>query len=272
MMKDRLVKRGVFHFLRTLKMRLHGFIVMLALAVMCTSFTATAGSRVTVYAAASLTNALGEVAAQYEKEKSVKIVGSYASSSALAKQIEYGAPADLFISADMKWMDYLRDKKKIVAGSQRPLLGNQLVLISPHSHPFKVLMAPSFDIADEVDGKLCTGDTEAVPVGIYARQSLMALRWWDALRSRIVGTQDVRSALALVERGECAAGIVYETDAKISKNVLILATFPEETHEPIVYPIAMVTESPEAKAFYAYLMSPKAMEVFERYGFTPLDR
>lgn len=228
-----------------------------------------ADQKITVYAAASLTNAIGEIATQYEKEQAVKVVGSYAASSSLAKQIENGAPADVFISADLKWMNYLQDKSKIAVDTRKHLLNNKLVLIAPKGQGFKVQTDKSFDLSKAFEGRLCTGDLESVPVGIYAKQSLMSLNWWSGIKTRIVGTQDVRAALAFVERGECAAGIVYETDAKISSKTEIVATLPSESHDPIVYPVAVVTGAkPEAKAFVDYLSSPQAGNIFLKYGFS----
>jgi molybdate transport system substrate-binding protein len=156
--------------------------------------------KVTVYAAASLTNAIGDIALQYQKTRGVKVVCSFAASSALAKQVENGAPADVFISADSKWMNYLQDKNKIDQASRHDLLGNHLVLIAPKGQSFKVEMDKSFDFAKAFDGKLCTGDLESVPAGIYAKQSLTKLGWWNAIKPRIVGTQDVRASLAFVEQ------------------------------------------------------------------------
>lgn len=241
----------------------------LGILLVAWAVVAQAEPKVTVYAAASLTNAIGEIAAQYEREKSVKVVASYAASSTLAKQIEQGAPADVFISADLKWMNYLQDKGRIVAETHKPLLSNRLVVIAPKGKRFKVEPAKGFEFAKAFEGRLCTGDLESVPVGIYAKQSLRALGWWDAIKSRIVGAQDVRAALAFVERGECAAGIVYETDAKVSSRVELVVVLPQESHDPIVYPVAAVAgSSPEGKAFAEYLASTAAVAVFEKYGFT----
>ncbi|HEY0267746.1 MAG TPA: molybdate ABC transporter substrate-binding protein, partial [Methyloradius sp.] len=203
------------------------------------------------------------------------VVNSFAASSALAKQIENGAPADIFMSADSKWMNYLQDKNLIDVSSRVNLLGNRLVLIAPKGRSFKVDFKKTFDFAKAFDGKLCTGDIDAVPVGIYAKQSFNNLGWWDSIKTRIVGTQDVRAALAFVERGECAAGIVYETDAKVSDKVDIVGVFPDETHDPVVYPLAIVSkasDNPLAKSFATYLASPKAAETFSRYGFTVLTK
>jgi len=244
--------------------------IWLGLFLLAFASWASAEQKVTVFAAASLTNAISEVAALYEKEAAAKVTTSFASSSALAKQIENGAPADVFMSADLKWMNYLQDKSKIDKGTRQNLLGNKLVLIAPKGKGFDVKAEKGFDFAKAFDGRLCTGDLESVPVGIYAKQSLKLLGWWDAVKSRIVGTQDVRAALVFVERGECAVGIVYETDAKVSGKVDVIGTFPESSHDPVVYPVAAVT--PQGKGFVEYLGSPQAAAVFTKYGFTVLGK
>jgi molybdate transport system substrate-binding protein len=232
------------------------------------SFIAHAEQKLTVFAAASLTNAISDIANEYEKDKRINIQTSFASSSTLAKQIEKGAPADIFISADTKWMNYLQDKNLVKIESRVNLLGNQLVLIAPKGKSFKVTMDKGFNLASAFSGKLCTGELESVPVGIYAKQSLKSLDWWDSIKMRIVGTQDVRAALVFVERAECDAGIVYATDAKASSKVEKIAVFPETTHEPIVYPLALLNHaSTQAVAFYDYLKSEKAKTIFAKYGF-----
>lgn len=237
--------------------------------LMLISLVSNAQDKVTIFAAASLTNAITDIAAQYEKEKSVQIQTSFASSSTLAKQIEKGAPADIFISADTKWMSYLQDKALLKVDSRVNLLGNQLVLIAPKNRAFKVEMDKSFNFAGAFAGKLCTGELESVPAGIYAKQSLKNLNWWDSVKLRIVGTQDVRAALIFVERGECDAGIVYATDAKVSNKVEVISAFPDASHDLIVYPLALVKNaSPEATGFYDYLKSEKAKSIFIKYGFT----
>ena len=241
-------------------------IMLLAIATL-----ANAEDKVTVFAAASLTNALSEVSAQYEKTNATKIVHSFAASSTLAKQIEAGAPVDIFMSADAKWMNYLNDKKLIDPASRRDLLGNKLVLIAPKGKAFAVKFDKGFDFSKAFDGRLCTGDIDSVPAGIYAKQSLTFLNWWDGVKTRIVGAQDVRGALAFVERGECAAGIVYETDAKISGKVEIVGTFPEDSHLPIVYPLAFVASAKNMnRGYYDYLQKPEALAIFSRYGFSIL--
>jgi molybdate transport system substrate-binding protein len=228
-----------------------------------------AEEKLTVFAAASLTNALTEVDAQYEKATGIKVVHSFAASSALAKQIENGAPADIFISADLKWMDYLQDKSLINKATRRDLLGNTLVLIAPKGKAFAVKFDKSFDISKAFDGRLCTGDTESVPVGIYAKEALTNLGWWKDLKSRVVGTQDVKGALAFVERGECLAGIVYETDAKISTKVDLLGAFPEVSHSQVVYPVAAIANTKDnVKGYLNYLQSQDSLNVFKKYGFT----
>lgn len=242
------------------------------LVLLSTAFSARAEEPVRVFAAASLTNALNDIGSQWQKVGHAPPSLAYAASSALAKQIEAGAPVDVFASADLKWMDYLDERKKIDAATRVNLLGNTLVLIVPKGRRFAIEMKKGFDLASSFEGKLCTGEPGVVPVGIYARQSLEALDWWSAMQGRIVGTDDVRTALAFVERGECALGIVYATDAAISSKVEVLATFPEATHQPIVYPFALVQGArAEAAGFLDYLKtSSEAAAVFRKYGFTLL--
>lgn len=231
-----------------------------------------AGEKLTVFAAASLTDALTVLANEYEKTAKLQIQSSFASSGTLAKQIENGAPADIFISADTKWVNYLKDKKVINAASISNLLANDLVLIVPKGKRFDVRMQKGFDFFGAFEGKICTGEMESVPAGIYAKQAFSHLGWLAGAKSRVVGTQDVRSALSLVERGECAAGIVYATDAKVSNHVEVIALFPDETHDPIVYPITLTNlASPQAKAFYQYLKSNQAKKVFTQYGFSFIE-
>ena len=231
--------------------------------------------KLTVFAAASLTNALSDISFQFEKDKaSAKITQSFAASSTLAKQIENGAPADVFISADTKWMNYLQDKKLIDTTSRKELLGNKLVLIAPKGRGFNVKFDKSFDLSKAFEGRLCTGDIDSVPAGIYAKESLTKLKWWDAVKTRIVGAQDVRGALTFVERAECAAGIVYETDAKISSKVEIVGTFPEASHKPIVYPMAVVANAKNvqtANDYLLYLQSNTALDIFKKYGFSVIN-
>lgn len=233
--------------------------------------TAQAGD-VKLYAAASLTDALTELSASYQKSHAdVSIKKSFAGSSTLAKQIENGAPADIFISADNDWEDYLFQRGLLQKESRKKLLANELVLISPLTNEIKVALEPTFNFAAAFNGRLCTGDTASVPVGKYAKQTLTYYAWWDKIAPRVVGTEDVRTALAFVERGECNLGIVYKTDAQLSKKVKVVAIFPAASHTPIEYPGALTKNaSAEAKVFWAFLQSEEAKKVFARYGFSVL--
>lgn len=233
--------------------------------------TVRAEEPVRVFAAASLTDALNDAAGQWRRAGHPRPSLVFGASSTLAKQIEAGAPADLYASADQKWMDYLQQRARIDTKSRTELLGNTLVLIAPKAKPFKAQMRTGFRIANAFKGKLCTGEPGVVPVGLYARQAMEKLGWWQPLQSRIVGTDDVRTALAFVERGECGAGIVYATDARISGAVVTVEAFPAHTHAPIVYPFALTRNArPEAAAFLRYLQTPQAAAIFRRHGFTVL--
>lgn len=239
------------------------------LLVLFAGTPARAEEPVRVFAAASLTNALEELATQWQTAGHPRPVLAFGASSTLAKQVEAGAPADVFASADRKWMDHVAKAGRIAADTRVDLLGNTLVLIAPRGRAFTARMQADFDLAGAFKGKLCTGETGVVPAGIYARQALSSLRWWDALHGRIVGTDDVRTALAFVERGECGAGIVYATDARISDKVRVLGVFPADSHDPIVYPFAVTTRArPQARAFLAFLRGDAAAKVFRRHGFT----
>lgn len=248
--------------------------VLAMIGLLTTAFGSRAEEQARVFAAASLTNALNDVAALWEKAGHPEPSLAFAASSTLAKQINSGAPADLFASADLSWMDFLGDHGRILEESRVNLLGNRLVLIAPKGKPVTVEMNAGFDLAGAFSGKLCTGEPGVVPVGIYAKQSLENLGWWQSLQGRIVGTDDVRTALAFVERGECPLGIVYATDAAISDKVEVLASFPESSHGAIVYPFALVKGGrPGAKAFLDYLTnSPDAAAVYQRYGFARVAR
>ncbi|ESK41285.1 molybdate ABC transporter, periplasmic molybdate-binding protein [Acinetobacter nectaris CIP 110549] len=227
---------------------------------------------VRIYAAASLTNAINEISSLYEKKyPDTKIVTSYAASSTLAKQVEVGAPSDIFFSADQDWMDYLVKKQKVSASQVRNLLVNELVVIAPQDSKVIFKAVPQFNFAQSFNGHLCTGQMESVPVGKYAKQSLIKLHWLGTLNNRIVGTDDVRSALAFVERGECDVGIVYKTDAMISRKVKILGTFPENSHGPISYPVAVTKQgesNKDAQKLIQFITKDhQARIIFEKYGF-----
>ena len=225
----------------------------------------------TVFAAASMKNALDDVDAAYSAKTGVKIAASYAASSALAKQIEQGAPADVFLSADTDWMDYAIGKKNINEPTRVNLLGNSIVLIAPKDSKIdNVTIGPGFDLAKLAgDGKIATGDVKAVPVGKYAQAALEKLGAWQAAAPKFAMAESVRAALALVARGEAVLGIVYSTDAKVEPGVKIVGTFPADSHPPIIYPVAATTTAKTETADYlAFLRSSAAKTILEKYGFT----
>jgi molybdate transport system substrate-binding protein len=230
---------------------------------------------VVVFAAASMKNALDAINAAWQKESGKKAAISYASSSALAKQIESGAPAQVFISADLDWMDYVEKKNLIKADTRSNLLGNRIVLIAPKDKAQKVDIKPGFDLAKVLgDGRLAMGNVDAVPAGKYGKAALEKLGVWDKVANKVAQSENVRAALLLVSRGEAAAGIVYQTDAAADPNVTIIGTFPEDTHPPIIYPAALTADakSPDAAAFLNYMKSAKAKPLFEAQGFTVLTK
>ena len=225
----------------------------------------------TAFAAASMKNALDDVNKAYTAKTGVKIVPSYAASSALAKQIEQGAPADVFISADTAWMDYVSNKKAINEPTRVNLLGNSIVLIAPKDSKIdKVTIDQGFDLAKLAgDGKVVTGDVKAVPVGKYAKAALEKLGAWTAVEPKMAMAENVRAALALVARNEAALGIVYSTDAKVEPGVKIVGTFPASSHPPIVYPVAATSTAHKGTDDYlAFLRSSEAKAIFEKYGFS----
>jgi molybdate transport system substrate-binding protein len=226
-----------------------------------------------VFAAASMKNALDDVDAAFAKQTGITVVASYDASSALRKQIEQGAPADVFISADLKWMDYGSDKKLIDEKTRVNLLGNKLVLIAgKESKLGDVVIGPGFDLAGLAgEGRIATGDVRAVPVGIYAKAALEKLGLWAAVEPKLAMVGNVRAALVLVARGEAPLGIVYATDAKVESAVKVIATFSDDSHEPIVYPVAATrTAKPAAALYLAFLRSAAARAIFEHYGFSVL--
>ena len=226
-----------------------------------------------VFAAASLKNALDEAAAQWQRESGKKVVISYAASNTLIKQIEQGAPADMFISADLDWMDYGQQKGLIKPDTRSNLLGNRLVLIAPKDSNISANIQPGFDLAALLKGgRLAMGNVDAVPAGKYGKASLEKLGAWDGVKDKIAQAESVRAALLLVARGEAPRGIVYQTDAAADPTVKIVGTFPENTHPPIIYPVALTKDStnPDALAFLNFIRSPAARPIFERQGFTVL--
>ena len=224
----------------------------------------------TVFAAASMTDAITEAAKAFSAAGGSEVQLAFGSSSNLAKQIENGGPADVFISADTKWMDYLDQRDLIDDDSRSNLAGNALVLIAPKDSTLTLELADGVDLAGAVgDGKVAMGDPEHVPAGRYAKDALTALGIWDAVQPHTVFTADVREALNFVDKGEAAAGIVYATDAAISPNVKTVDTFPESTHAPIVYPVALVSGHDEGmpQAFLDFLDSDAGTAILQKYGF-----
>jgi molybdate transport system substrate-binding protein len=229
------------------------------------------GADLTVFAAASLKEALDEQVGRFEAETGGKTVVSYAGSNALAKQIEAGAPADVFVSADTDWIDYLDKRDLLRAGTRIDLLRNRLVLIAPADTRASLPIAPGFALGGALGtGKLAMANPDSVPAGKYGKAALTALGVWTSVESRIARTDNVRAALVLVARGEAPFGIVYTTDALAERKVRIVGTFPENTHPPIVYPIAIVaaSRSPNAQRFVDNLNSPAARPIWTRHGFT----
>ena len=229
------------------------------------------GAEITVFGAASLTDALQEIGKRYETRSGDRVRFSFAASSTLARQIEAGANANLLVSADEQWMDYLAERQLIVAASRVDLLGNRLVLIVPADSRVTVDVKPGFDLAGLLKGgRLATGDPDHVPVGKYAQEALTALGVWNVAEPKLVRADSVRSALAFVERGEAPFGIVYATDAALAIKVRVAGVFPENSHKPIVYPMALVAgrASTSARTFYDFLRGEDARAVFRKFGFS----
>jgi molybdate transport system substrate-binding protein len=251
--------------------RIAGFLIAFTILIGSVHSPASAQEKsLTVFAAASMKNALDDIDAAYTAKTGIKMVASYAASSALAKQIEQGAPADVFASADTDWMDYATAKKTINEPTRVNLLGNSIVLIAPKDSKIdNVAIGPGFDLAKLVgDGKIATADVKSVPVGKYAKASLGKLGAWTAAEPKFAMTENVRAALALVARGEAVLGIVYSTDAQVEPGVKIVGTFPADSHPAIIYPVAATaTAKPEVADYLAFLRSSAAKAIFEKYGF-----
>jgi molybdate transport system substrate-binding protein len=226
-----------------------------------------------VFAAASLKNALDDISAQWQRQTGKKVAISYAASNNLIKQIEQGAPADIFFSADLDWMDYGQQKNLIKPDARANLLGNRIVLIAPKDSTAKVDILPGFDLAAALKGgRLAMGSVDAVPAGKYGKAALEKLGVWDGVKDKIAQAENVRAALLFVARREAPLGIVYQTDAASDPNVKIVGTFPDDSHPPIIYPVALTKEStnPDAAAFLNFIKSPAARLAFEKQGFTVL--
>jgi molybdate transport system substrate-binding protein len=249
-----------------------GMTLWLLLFCLPSSAAQTDKPTIIVFAAASLTNALQEVGDGFTKDSSIHVKFSFAASSALARQIENGAPADVFFSADIEWMDYLQSRKLIQTSTRQDVLGNQLVLVAPADSKIVLKIVPHFALAKTLGtGRLATGDPDSVPVGRYAREALTELGVWSEVEARLVRADSVRSALAFVDRGEASLGIVYATDAKIDAKVRVVDVFPDNTHMPIVYPVAVTAVAKsDAIKFVDYVRGSVGDVTFKKYGFTTL--
>lgn len=244
------------------------------IAVLALSASPAAAATVTVFAAASLKDALNAVGEAYKARTGVDVRVSYAATSAIARQIEQGAPADVFVSADVEWMDYLADRRLIDVASRRDLLGNRLALIAPAGSKTALKIGRGMPLAKALGGGRLAVAAPQVPAGKYARAALAALGAWDSVSSRVVDTENVRTALQYVARGEAPLGVVYETDAYVEPKVRIVGLFPASSHPPIIYPAALTTSSrsDEAAAFLAFMGGREGARIFRRYGFTSPPR
>ena len=249
--------------------------VVVAVVISVSSFSTVAAEKVTVFAASSLTNAMNDVVSAYEQKTGEKPTVSYASSSALARQIAQGAPANIYVSANEKWMDYLSDQGVIVPSTRKPLLHNSLVMVAPNDYPQQhITLDDSLDLTKALDGtRLAVGDPNHVPAGIYTKEALENLGLWQQAGRLLARANNVRGALLLVERQEALLGVVYKTDALISKKVKIVSEFPADSHTAISYPVAMVEgrQNESAKAFYDFLNSDEAAAIFSEYGFEDVN-
>ncbi|HWB19503.1 MAG TPA: molybdate ABC transporter substrate-binding protein [Phycisphaerales bacterium] len=228
--------------------------------------------QLTVFAAASTTDVMQKAAELFESQTGTRVHFSFDSSSNLAKQIKAGSPADIFISADEKWMDDVASANAIKSASRQDLLANELVMIAPAGKPFTCQFTSDFKFVENLPNvkKIAVGDPDHVPAGVYAKQSLQKLRWWDSMQPLLVPAKDVRAALRLVEIGEADAGIVYATDAKSSAKVTVIAAIPSDLHDPVHYPVAQCTDNVHAAEFIDFLRSPEMVKVFESAGFRVL--
>lgn len=252
--------------------RAAGVAVAAGLAVAATLGSAQAAEKLTVFAAASMKDALESIGSAYTEEAGTKVVFSFASSSAVARQIEAGAPADIFISADVKWMDYVNKAEAIDASTVRNVAANTLVVVAPKDEAKPLELTEDAILERIGEGRMAIGTPESVPAGRYGKASLTALGLWDAVEGKLAPMENVRVTLAAVARGEAPLGIVYGSDAAIEPDVAVVATFPDDSHAPIVYPGAVTTNADaEAIKFLDYLSSPAAREIFAKVGFQPVD-
>jgi len=233
---------------------------------------ADASGGVLVFAAASLANVLGDLDKAFTARTGIHVTASLAASSTLAKQIEAGAPADVYFSADLQWMDYLEQRGLLRAGSRHDVVGNSLVLIGPASGSLRVRIGPGLDLPRLLGGgHLAVADPDSVPAGIYARQALEKLGAWNGAAPLIVRAENVRAALEYVARGDAPLGIVYRTDALVEPRVRVVGVFPADSHSPIVYPIALTQRAgAEARRYLAFITGAAAQPIFRKWGFEPL--
>ncbi|WP_061038249.1 molybdate ABC transporter substrate-binding protein [Vibrio coralliirubri] len=244
------------------------FLLTMALTSALTSTHLLASEKLRVYAASSMTNAVNLLVEEFEKDHSVDVIPVYASTSSLVRQIERGAPADIFISANEKWMTHLVDRKLVSSDNVTNLCENELVLISPKETSVTLDLSKGGQWAELLTNeRLAVGNTMSVPAGIYAQEALETLGVWDDVKTRLAPSNNVRMALALVERSEAKLGIVYKTDALLSKEVNLVSTFPSNLHTPIRYPVAKLSDKVVAEEFYTFLKSEKAKDTLNSFGF-----
>lgn len=244
------------------------FTTLCSAVLLASSLTAQAQEKLRIYAASSMTNAVNELVSEFEKKSQVSVTTVYAGTSSLARQIHQGAPVDLFIAANTKWMNYLVEQKVILGDSVTEVASNQLVVITPVDRQGTLKIDDSDSWLNYLQGqRIAIGQTNAVPAGIYAKQSLEYFSVWHQLKGVLAPTNNVRIALALVERKEVPLGIVYKTDAMMSSGVKVIAQFPESSHAPIIYPMAQLNAKKQTKWFAAFIKSKRAQEILKSYGF-----
>lgn len=249
-------------------------ILFVALLTVSGAGRAMACDPVSIYAAASTTDAVRDIAEAFTTESGCEITTVFAGSSTLAKQIEAGAPASIFLSANESWMEELAAKSLTLQNTRSDLLSNELVLITTKGEPFDFRFSEGADLAAALEGqRLALANPDGVPAGIYAKQALTAMNLWDGIKKNVVFADDVRAALAWVARGEARAGIVYRTDARITPDVEVVAAVPAATHDQVNYPVSLIAgqENPTARDFLAYLKGPSSARIFAKYGFAPLE-
>lgn len=251
--------------------------IFIITTVLLTSLTATraqAAADLTIFSAVSTTGAMTEIGKLYEQKTGKKLLFSFGATSTLARQVERGAPVDIFLSADHVWMNYLQERNLIDVSTRTELIGNSLVLIAPAKSDFSIKIKHDFKLAEMLKGKrIAIGDPDHTAVGIYAKEALKNLGVWEQVEPMFARADSVRASLAMVERGEVAAGILFGTEAAISKNVRVVDIFPANTHKPISYPVAILAKGKanEAKNFIAFLKTKDAEMIFQKFGFKLLD-